>query len=98
MGGGNSSFFGYAFERLHVLFQVIDVLSMLYYGLVYSKLQYGILVWDTAVMKYLNEIQVNMNKIIRSITNISRHSSLSPLYKKLNFLKLTEIYKLIRTG
>ena len=45
-------------------------------------------------MKYLNEIKVNMNKIIRAITNSSRYSSLSPLYKKLNVLKLTEIYEL----
>ena len=41
-----------------------DVLSMLYYALVYSKLQYGILVWGKDPMKYLNEIQVNMNKIV----------------------------------
>ena len=31
-----------------------DVLSMLYYGLVYSKMQYGILVWDKAAMKHFN--------------------------------------------
>ena len=67
---------------------------MLYYALVYSKLQYGILVLSTAAMKYLNEIQVNMSKIVRAITNGSRYSALSPLYKKLNFLKLTEIYEL----
>ena len=45
-------------------------------------------------MKYLNDIQVNMNKIIRAITSSSRYSSLSPLYKKLNFHKPTEIYEL----
>ena len=45
-------------------------------------------------MKYLHEIQANMNKIIRAITNSSRESLLSPLYQKLNFPKLTEIYEL----
>ena len=61
---------------------------MLYYTLVYSKLQYGFLAWGKAVMKYLNEIPVNMNKIVLAKTkNSSRYSSLSPLYKNLNFLK-----------
>ena len=35
-----------------------------------------------------------MNKIIRAITISSQYSLLSPLYNKLNFLKLTEIYQL----
>ena len=35
-----------------------------------------------------------MNKIVQSISNSSRYSPLSPLYKKLNCLKLTEIYEL----
>ena len=51
------------------------------------------IVWGTAAMKYLNEIHVNMNKIIRAI-NSFRYSLSSPLYKKLYFLKLTEIYQL----
>ena len=67
---------------------------MLYYGLVCCKLQYGISVWGTAATKYMNEIQVNMHKIIRALTNSFRYSLLSPLYKKSNFLKLTEIYEL----
>ena len=71
-----------------------DVLNMLYYELVYSKIQFGILVWGTAATKYLNGIKLNMNKIIRAKTNSARYSPLSPVYKKLNFLKLTEIYEL----
>ena len=67
---------------------------MQYSALVYSKLQNGILVWSTTALKYLNEIQANMNNIVRVITNSSRYSPLSPLYKKFNFLKLTEIYEL----
>ena len=35
-----------------------------------------------------------MNKIVRGITNSTQYSPLSPLYKELNCLKLTEIYKL----
>ena len=72
-----------------------DVLSMAYFALVYSKLQYGILVWGgTAAMKYLSEIQVDMNKIVRVITLSSRYSPLSPLDTKLKFLKLTKISEL----
>ena len=37
-----------------------------------------------------------MDKIVRAITNSSRYSPLSLLYKKLNFLKPTEIYDLKR--
>ena len=72
-----------------------DVLSMAYFALVYSKLQYGILVWGgTAAMKYLSEIRVDMNKIVRAITLSYRYSPLSPLDTKLKFLKLTKISEL----
>ena len=42
----------------------------------------------------MNEIQVNMNKIVQAITHSSQYSPLSPFNKKLNFLKQTEIYEL----
>ena len=43
---------------------------MLYYTLAHSKQVYGILIWGTAAMKYLNEVQVNMKKIVRDIVTV----------------------------
>ena len=72
----------------------IHILKLLYHSLISSKLQYGILSWGTAKNKYLQEIKVRQNNIIRSIIRSSKCSPVTKLYKDLNFLKLEDIYKL----
>ena len=37
------------------------------YSFIYSRLQYGIIVWGTATKNYLSEISVRLNYIIRTI-------------------------------
>ena len=71
-----------------------DILHTLYHSLVYSRLQYGIINWGTASSTNLKEIRVKMNNIVRIITFSNRYTKLSPLYKKLNMLKLDDIYRL----
>ena len=67
---------------------------MLYYSFVYSILNYGIIVWGTATQNQLHEINVRMNNIVRTINWNKKFSHVTHLYKKLNYLKLNDIYHL----
>ena len=67
---------------------------MLYYGLIYSKVQYGIISWGTASKTSLNAIQIRLNQILRAISFNNVRTQVTSLYKNLNSLKLDDIYKL----
>ena len=69
-------------------------LIMLYYSVIYSRVQYGIALWRTAAKARLQEINVRLNNIVRSITRSGKYVPVTPLYKHLNILKLDDIYRL----
>ena len=68
-------------------------LLMLYFSLVYSRIQYGITLWGTSAKSYMREINVRLNNVVRSMTYSKKYSHVSQLYKHLNLLKLNDIYK-----
>ena len=67
---------------------------MLYYSLIYSRIQYGIVTWGTANKMFMQELNVKLNNIVRTIKYSSKYCPVTPLYKSLNFLKLEDIYQL----
>ena len=67
---------------------------MLYYSLIYSRIQYAIVTWGTANKMFMQELNVKLNNIVRTITYSSKYCPVTPLYKTLNFLKLEDIYQL----
>ena len=67
---------------------------MLYYSFAYSRIQYGITIWGTASQNQVHEIEVRLNNIIRTITCSKKFAHVTKLYKKLNFLKIKDVYKL----
>ena len=67
---------------------------MLYYCFIYSKIQYGIIICGDASKIYLKELSVRLNNIICKITFNKKYSHVINLYKNLNLLKLSDIYKL----
>ena len=69
-------------------------LCMIYYSLIYSRIQYGIVTWGTANKTVLQELNVKLNNIVRTITCSSKYCPVTGLYKLLNFLKLDDIYRL----
>ena len=71
-----------------------DTLSMLFYSLVNSHLIYGMTAWGTAHQHKLHEIEVKLNNIVRTITTNKKFSHVTFLHRKLNFLKLKDVYKL----
>lgn len=75
-------------------FATKETLCMLYYSIVYSRVQYGISAWGTATKNKLNQIKVKLNNILRIIERKDRWTPINVLYKHLNFLVLDDIYKL----
>ena len=71
-----------------------ETLSLIYYTLIYSTVQYGITIWGSAKKTHLHDLSIRLNNIVRIITNSSKFCPITRLYKNLNFLKLEDIYKL----
>ena len=69
-------------------------LCMLYYSLVYSRVQHGISIWETTTKSRLYEINVRLNNIVRTISWKNKFTHVTDLYKELQFLKQNEIYEL----
>ena len=69
-------------------------LKTLYFSIINSYLNYGLLLWGSAYKCHLNKIQVQQNKAIRIINGSQYNASLAPLYKHLNILPLDKLYKL----
>ena len=68
-------------------------MKSLYHSLINSKLQYGIIVWGATFKSYLSEVNVRINSIIRALRSSNLYTPMSSLYKKLNLLKLEDLYK-----
>ena len=67
---------------------------MICYSLIYSRIQYGIVTWGAANKTVLQELNVKLNNIVRTITYSSKYSPVTGLYKLLNFLILDDTYRL----
>ena len=70
------------------------ILLMLYYSLVYSRIQYGIILWGSTFKSVLREVEVRLNNIVRTIIGSRKFDHITPLFKRLKFLKLHDIYQL----
>ena len=69
-------------------------LVMLCYCFVYSRLTYGITAWGTATQNQFCVFEVKLNNIIPTLTWNKKFSHVNQLYKKVDLLKLHDVYKL----
>ena len=67
---------------------------MLYHSIVYPHLTYGITVWGSAHETHKSKLILTQKKIIRIINGSKYDAHTEPIFKKLNILKLDDIYKL----
>ena len=67
------------------------ILRTLYYSMVRSRVQYGIILWDSIFQSTLRELEMRLNDIVRTMTGIQKFDHVSPLYKNLSLLKLYDI-------
>ena len=66
----------------------------LYYCLIYSNLNYCIIVWGTASKSLINKLFILQKRAVRLIVKAHFLASTSPIFKQLNILKLYDIYLL----
>lgn len=71
-----------------------DTLKILYYSLIYPYLFYCCIIWGTASATSLHKLEVLQNRAVRLITRSPYRSSSSPIFKRLNILKLVDICRL----
>ena len=69
-----------------------SALKSLCFSFVCGHLQFAIGAWGVVGITTLNQLNALNNKIIRAITYSSFKTKITPLYKKLNLLKLDDIY------
>jgi hypothetical protein len=71
-----------------------NVVSTLYFSLIYPYLIYCCVIWGGASATALHKLEVLQNRAVRIITLSPFRSSASPLYKQLLLLKFCDIRKL----
>ena len=65
---------------------------MIYYSLVYSRLQYEMFVWGTANKISLNALKINQNKILMIMLSSDIYTAAYGLHHAHDFLNLDNIY------
>ena len=69
-------------------------LKTLYYSMVHSHLEYGLLLWGAALKTYLKPLEIIQRKSIRLIANSNYNANTKPLFKEFNILTLCDLYTL----
>jgi len=65
----------------------LNTLKLLYYRFAYSHLSYCVTAWGSATTSHLKPIYVKQNNFLRNMTFSNYDAQVSPIYKRLNFLK-----------
>ena len=71
----------------------IDAMITLFYSFIYSKLQHGIITWDSAKIEQ-GALSTGLNKMIKTITFAKKFCHVSPIFKTFNLLQIDDIYQL----
>ena len=69
-----------------------DVLMKIYFSLVYSYLNYGVMSWGGTYKSNLLALQRAQNKIVKTILGLPWDSPTNPVFCELDLLKVQEIY------
>jgi len=72
----------------------LNTLKLLYYSFPYTHLSYCVTAWVSATTSHLKPIYVKQNNILRNMTFSNYDAQVTPIYKRVNFLKAQDIYKL----
>ncbi len=70
-----------------------ECLTTLYFALIHPHLNYGILAWENANTNILNKTILLQKRAIRIISKASYNSHTDPLFKKVQALKLKDLYE-----
>ena len=79
-------------SKLRFLFPK-SALILLYYSLIHPHLLYALPLWGSSFPTYLSKLQRLQNKALRIISNSNQLTSATPLFHKLEILKITDLYQ-----
>ena len=76
----------------HIEYKVTPyVARQIYYAFIYSRIQYGIEVYNNCSETHTNRLQVIQNKLLKLILKLDGLTATNLLHKEMNVLKLTHI-------
>jgi hypothetical protein len=81
----------YALRKVKNILKTNHLIT-LYYSLIYPYIDYGISLWGSTHSTHINKIFIKQKKAIRIVTRAEYNAHTSPLFKKLNIIKLHDIY------
>ena len=64
----------------------------LYFAFIYSRIKYGIEVFEVCTNEYLQKLQVIQNKLLELLLNFDRRMSTNELHQQLSLLKVVDIH------
>ena len=82
----------YALNMVKQLFTE-NTKRMMYFSLINPYLLYGNLLWGSTYQTHLQKLTTLQKRALRIITNSKYNDHTSPLFKRLNILKLDDLYK-----
>ena len=65
---------------------------LLYYALIHPHLSFGFPIWDSLYPTYIQKLQRLQDKAVIVISNASRKTSITPLYKKYGAFRLADLF------
>ena len=71
-------------------------LKILYYSLVHPYLLYGIRLWGSALNRFIGKLEIAQRKAIRAMTGARYNDPSSPMFKRLNILKLKDLFEQVK--
>ena len=80
--------------RYYVNVDIIILIIVLYYSLIYPFLTYGIQVWGLTYPTYLKPVTTLQKRVVRLMTFSDPRSHSEPLLKSLRLLKFSDIIHL----
>ena len=86
-------------QAIGILYKVrnqlnLNALLTIYYSLIYSHLNYCILIWGSAGKTLIEPLLKLQKQFLRLVTYSDRNTHSNPLFLRLKLLKITDIYKL----
>ena len=80
-----------------ILYKIRDMLPMqarinFYYSMIYPYLTYNIIVWGNTHKIHIQPLIIQHKRIIRTLCNSDRNYHTTPLFRRLSFLKILDIY------
>ena len=71
----------------------IEIRRLVYNTLIKSHLEYGIIIWGSSRCEQLKKVKILQKKAVRNVSNKHLRAHCTPIFGKLELLKLEDLYR-----